>query len=568
MILLLAMSLTLFEVRAKTSPPHIIFVLCDDVGWADTSLVGSSQIPTPNLDALAANGRLLSQYYTLPLCTPSRSALMTGQYPIRLGLQDSVFLSSEKGGLNTSVATIAERLKSLGYKTHALGKWHLGYSSIAYTPRRRGFDTFYGSYGEASNYFNPFLNFFNHCGVDFWDNEDAVTNTGGAYSTHLLARRAVDVICHHDTRKPLFLYLSTAAAHGQTVELTTDAPKRNLAKFPYIGDRNRTLLAGTVDALDESIGRVVKALSDRGMLSNSVIVFTSDNGGIPWGIFSNTGSNWPLRGTKGTLWEGGIRVPALIWSPHLPRNRDVVLPQLAHVVDWLPTLYSAAGGRVADLGNIDGLNLWPALSTPEGSSGTPWPRREFLVNADSVTGLSAYRDGDYKLVAINGSFRNGSRYPFDGADIQVHIPTPGGTLLGAGANASSNRLDSLMTSSLTWEVLKKLSGGQLTAPSGWRQRAAVKCRPDTSSSVPGLAQLREGYYLFDLARDPCELNNLAQEQPSVIAEMSKKLEIYLAAAQPAKLHRPDTRGYPEYNDCLWARWEDRAQTTNRTCPCP
>ncbi|KAH9363628.1 hypothetical protein HPB48_004149 [Haemaphysalis longicornis] len=325
------MSLTPARLKADPSSPHIVFIITDDMGWADTSLVGSSQIPTPNLDALAANGRLLSQYYTLPQCTPSRSALMTGLYPIRLGLQFNVYAPSEKGGLNVSVPTIAERLKSLGYQTHALGKWHLGYSSIVYTPRRRGFDTFFGSYNEATNYFNPLYNFYNHCGVDLWDNEDPVRDTGGAYSTHLLAGRAIDIISNHDSSK--------------TVDMTTDAPERNLEKFPYIGDRNRTLLAGTVDVVDESIGRVVKALYDRGMLSNTVIVFTSDNGGSPFGIFSNTGSNWPLRGSKGTLWEGGIRVPAVVWSPLLPRDKDqgVVLPQLVHVVDWLPTLYSAAG---------------------------------------------------------------------------------------------------------------------------------------------------------------------------------------------------------------------------------
>ncbi|XP_077544764.1 arylsulfatase B-like [Haemaphysalis longicornis] len=567
MILLLATSLIFSGVHAKKSPPHIIFVLCDDMGWADTSLFGSSQIPTPNLDALAANGRLLNQYYTLPLCSPSRAALMTGLYPIRLGLQDSVFLSSEKGGLNTSVPTIAERLKSLGYRTHALGKWHLGYSRLVYTPRRRGFHTFYGSYSEATNYFNPYLNFYNHCGVDFWDNEVAVRNTSGAYSTDLLTQRAIDIISHHNTSTPMFLYLASAAVHGQTLEVTTDAPERNLAKFPYIGDRNRTLLAGTVDALDESIGRVVKALYDRGMLSNSIIVFTSDNGGSPWGPFSNTGSNWPLRGSKGTLWEGGIKVPALIWSSLLPQNEDVVVSKIAHVADWLPTLYSAAGGQVQDLGNIDGLDLWPALSAPKSTSGAPWPRREFLVNADSLTGLSAYRDGVYKLVSITGPSVNGSRYPFDGRDLQVHIPTPGGMMPSTSANASVNRLDSLMTSSLTWEVLEELNCGKLAVPTGWRKRGAVKCSPG-NSSVPGLAKLRKGHYLFDLSSDPCELNNLAEEQPSVVAEMAKTLEHYLAVAEPAKRHTLDTRGFPEYNDCLWARWEDIAGTTNRTCPCP
>ncbi|XP_077544794.1 arylsulfatase I-like [Haemaphysalis longicornis] len=124
-----------------------------------------------------------------------------------------------------------------------------------------------------------------------------------------------------------------------------------------------------------------------------------------------------------------------------------------------------------------------------------------------------------------------------------------------------------MTSSLTWEVLEKLDEGELAVPTGWRQRAAVNCSPENSSPVPGLAELHEGYYLFDLASDPCELNNLAQEQPSVVSEISKKLDHYLAVAEPAILHSVDVRGYPEFNDCLWARWEDTVPSTNRTCPC-
>ncbi|KAK8758682.1 hypothetical protein V5799_003687 [Amblyomma americanum] len=145
---------------------------------------------------------------------------------------------------------------------------------------------------------------------------------------------------------PLFMYLATLAAHGQADNMTADAPESNLEKFSYIGDRNRTLLAGAVDVLDESVGRVIEALHKRRMLANSVVVFTSDNGGMPWGTYSNTGSNWPLRGTKGTLWEGGIRVPAVVWSPLLKPGSRVVVPGMMHVVDWLPTLYSAAGEKL------------------------------------------------------------------------------------------------------------------------------------------------------------------------------------------------------------------------------
>ncbi|KAL1421711.1 hypothetical protein MTO96_003976 [Rhipicephalus appendiculatus] len=535
-------------------------------GWADTSLVGGYQIPTPNLDALAAHGLLLTQHYAMQTCTPSRAALLTGLYPIRMGLQHEVLLPAQPGGMNLSVPTLAERLKELGYRTHALVKWHLGYSSIDYTPTRRGFDTFFGYYNTAKYYYFHGLNFNNKCGRDYWDDEELVTDADGVYDTDLVTSRAVDIISSHDTNKPLFMYLATLAAHGETTTLTTDAPERNLAKFPYIGDRNRTLLAGTVDALDEAVGRIVDALRTRGMLANSVIVFTSDNGGIPWGVFSNAGSNWPLRGVKGTLWEGGIRVPAIVWSPLLRPGSRVVLPQLAHMVDWLPTLYSAAGGNVSDLGTIDGLDLWPALSAAKSDRNATWPRSEFLINIDTASGLSAYRDGNHKLIVVT-SPNSSEPNPFSEEALQQHVPVPGGTPEFESEEAAEECLDLLMKSSLAWKSLEDLCGDgpcRAEVSDGWRERAAVRCSPKKS----GFKLRSEGSYLFDIKSDPCELNDLSSTLPSVVERLSKKLLSYTEVSVPPKPLTMDPLGQPSLNDCIWAPWKDAAQTTNRSCPCP
>ncbi|XP_049516581.1 arylsulfatase J-like isoform X1 [Dermacentor silvarum] len=566
LIFLACVALT--PVLAAKTPPHIVFILADDVGWADTSLFGSCQIPTPNLDALAAHGILLNQYYTLQTCSPSRSSLMTGIYAIRMGLQHDVLLPGEQGGLNLTVPTLAEQLKKLGYQTHALGKWHLGSSSIQYTPTRRGFDTFFGHLNMQKFYFSQILTFAKQCGFDFWDNEKLVSDAGGAYDTHLIVDRAVDIISHHDTNKPMFMYLSTLAAHGQTNDLTTDAPEENLAKFPYIGDRNRTLLAGTLDALDESVGRVVDALHGRGMLSNTLLVFTSDNGGIPWGVCSNTGSNWPLRGTKGTLWEGGVRVPALVWSPLLKPGSRIIVPRLVHVVDWMPTLYSAAGGDISDLGAIDGLNLWPALSAAKSSEAESWPRRELLVNSDRDSGLSAYRDGDYKLIVIEKPEGSQKVNPFKDPGLQQHVPIPGNTQPWCrNANTAAAYLDSRMTSSLSWNTLQKLRGddGLFIAPEGWRQHAAVQC--DLVNGSVSRIGLYEGTYLFDLSRDPCEVTNLATQLPSVVAKLSEKLKVYAAVAVRPKEHEIDPRGRPGVNNCTWGPWEEMKQTSYHECEC-
>ncbi|XP_075552801.1 arylsulfatase B-like [Dermacentor variabilis] len=568
MILIFLVLLTPSAVLAIKKPPHVVLIVADDVGWADTSLVGGHQVPTPNLDALAAHGLLLTQHYSLHTCTPSRAAILTGLYPIRMGLQHDVLIPAQEGGINPNIPTLAERLRSLGYKTHALGKWHVGYSSAELTPTRRGFDTFYGYYNTAKYYFTQRLNFYNICGRDFWDNEDPVKDADGVYDLDLVTNRAVDILDKHDTRKPLFLYMASLAAHAQTDTLTADAPERNLAKFPYIGDHNRTRFAGAVDALDESVGRIVEALNRRRMLANSVIVFTSDNGGMPWGTFSNTGSNWPLRGVKGTLWEGSIRVPALVWSPLLEPGSRVVMPRLVHLVDWLPTLYSAAGGRVRDLGTIDGLDLWPALSKAKSESAAIWPRKEFLINTDSTSGLAAYRDDNYKLVVITNRTSQ-TPNPFGEDALQQHVPTPGGMPEFENEDAAVEHLDRLMKSSLAWKTLTKLlgRGGGLIVPSGWRQEATVRCSRE-DRSLPGVELHGEGQYLFDIERDPCELNNLASWKPLVVDRLSRKLKPYTeAAVSPLKM-KVDPTGLPYVNDCLWAPWKDVAQTANRSCPCP
>ncbi|CAN7998260.1 unnamed protein product, partial [Ixodes hexagonus] len=141
---------------------------------------------------------------------------------------------------------------------------------------------------------------------------------------------------------PLFLYLSHQAGHAGTQYGPIQAPEESVERFDYIGVRNRSLYAGAIDVLDQSVGTVFKALENNGMLKNTVLLFMSDNGGIPWGIWSNTGSNWPLRGAKFTLWEGGVRVPAFVWSPLLQKSQRVS-NQLMHISDWMPSLYSLAG---------------------------------------------------------------------------------------------------------------------------------------------------------------------------------------------------------------------------------
>ncbi|KAM7315647.1 arylsulfatase B-like [Ixodes scapularis] len=214
---------------------------------------------------------------------------------------------------------------------------------------------------------------------------------------------------HEEYLKPFFCYFSHQAVHSALMKDPFQAPERNLLKFPYIGETNRTVYAGMLDALDESIGRVVEVLRNAGMLGDTIIAFSSDNGGSPFGLFSNRGFNWPLRGAKANLWEGGVRVPAFVWSSKFlkkPRVSD----QLMHISDWLPTLYSAAGGDVSNLGSMDGIDMWRYLTLGFGS-----PRKEVLLTIDPKNNLAALRYKNYKLVVGEGFNEElDGRYSFPG----------------------------------------------------------------------------------------------------------------------------------------------------------
>ncbi|KAL1482770.1 hypothetical protein MTO96_033561, partial [Rhipicephalus appendiculatus] len=174
--------------------PNIVLFLADDVGWADVSFHGSSQIPTPNLDALAADGVILNNYYVMPYCTPSRAALMTGLYPIRTGMQGVPIDVPEPWGLPTNVRILPQYLKELGYETHLIGKWHLGSYKESLTPTCRGFDSFYGFYYGYGEYYSHTINYQNHTGQDFWLNKEPVWSENGTYSTLLYAKRAQSII--------------------------------------------------------------------------------------------------------------------------------------------------------------------------------------------------------------------------------------------------------------------------------------------------------------------------------------------------------------------------------------
>lgn len=360
--------------------PNVVFLLADDLGWGDVGFHGS-EIPTPHIDRLAKTGTRLEQFYVQPICSPTRAVFMTGRYPMRYGLHVGVVRPWATYGLPLEERTIAQALKEAGYATAISGKWHLGHFEPAYLPTRRGFDQQYGHYNGALDYFTH-----ERDGGFDWHRSDRVARDEG-YSTHLIAREAVRAITEHDTSKPLFLYVPFNAVHSPH-----QVPESYLPPFGHMKG-SRRLYAGMLAAMDEAIGQIIDAVEKKGLRSNTLIFFCSDNGGPAPGV---TTSNGPLRGSKGTLYEGGVRVPAVASWPGTLREGAIVDAPL-HMVDWYPTLITLAGGSLRQNQPLDGRDAWPAIARGETT------REEILHNVTGSGG--SIRVGDWKLV-VNGQIRD------------------------------------------------------------------------------------------------------------------------------------------------------------------
>jgi len=363
---------------AAAPRPNVVFILADDLGSHDVSWRGS-EIKTPNLDKLALGGARLDQFYVQPLCSPTRAALLTGRYPMRHGLQVGVVRPWAQHGLPLEERTLAQALRDAGYATAIFGKWHLGHFKPEYLPTRRGFDRQYGHYNGAIDYFTHVRD----GGFD-WHRDDKVSRDEG-YSTTLLADEAVRFIRVHDARKPFFAYVAFTAVHAPL-----QVPEKYKEPYAHLRPPNRQTYAGMIAAMDEAVGRIVGAIEARGWRTNTLIVFSSDNGGPNPARLT---SNGPLRAGKGTIYEGGVKACAFAnWPGQIKSNTVVDAP--LHIVDWYPTLLKLAGASLEQKLPVDGRDLWPTLT-----AGAPSPHDAILINASPKKG--ALRAGDWKLV-VNG----------------------------------------------------------------------------------------------------------------------------------------------------------------------
>lgn len=360
-------------------PPNIVVLLADDLGYADVGFHGLSDSSTPHIDSLAADGvRFTNGYVSGPYCSPTRAGLLTGRYQTRFGHEFNPGgrrQNEDEIGLPLTETTIAERLKSTGYATGLVGKWHLG-AAPKFHPLQRGFDEFFGFYGGAHTYFAS------ETKTIFRNREQVVENS---YLTDAFAREAVDFI---DRKKdqPFFLYLAFNAVHTPL-----DATDERLARFADVQDEQRRKYLAMLAALDEAVGKVLHKLRTSGLDDNTLIFFLSDNGGPTMlGTSLNGARNTPLRGSKRTTLEGGIRVPFVVrWKGQLPAGQIFHHPVIQ--LDILPTALAAVGVKGTATTKLDGVNLLPHL---RGEISTP-PHESLFWRLGAQR---AIRHGPWKLV--------------------------------------------------------------------------------------------------------------------------------------------------------------------------
>ena len=351
--------------QPEKTKTNVLVLFVDDLGSGDLGMHGGVS-RTPNINRLATEGVELKRYYGYPLCSPSRAALLTGQMPRRFGI--AYALGARDPGLPADLPTLPRTLRSAGYQTWLVGKWHLGTAS---PPLKSGFDHFYGFDGPEVDYYQH----TNKRGDVDWQRNGQTVNEPG-YSTFLLANEAVRLIDERDLRAPFYLQVAFNAPH-----FPLSAPEAYLAKYSELS-KGQALRAAVLDALDEAVGRVLKAIDDHRLDKNTLVIFMSDNGA------DQTGSNAPFRSGKGSVYEGGIRVPCIMRLPG-QLEPGTTSQQVTSAQDLYPTIATAVGVSLESDQKLDGKNVWPGLRDAD-----PQDHGPFIIAGSDM----AIFNGDWKLV--------------------------------------------------------------------------------------------------------------------------------------------------------------------------
>jgi arylsulfatase A-like enzyme len=453
--------------------PNIIVMVADDLGWADVGYHGGP-IDTPSLDRLAAEGVQLDRFYTTPICSPTRAALMTARDPIRLGVAYATIMPWMNNGIHPDEQFLPQSFLAAGYQTAMVGKWHLGHAQQDFHPNNRGFEHFYGHLHTEVGYFPPFSN---QGGKDFQLNGQSITKDG--YETYLLADEVSRYIRERDQDKPFFVYIPFIAPHTPL-----EAPADLMEKYADMVDdrkparaRNtdntrrirqltmrpsaRPAYAAVVDAMDQAIGQVLATLDDQGIADNTIVLFFSDNGGAAYA--TGGADNVPLRGGKGETFEGGIRVVSVMrWPAAI--SSGTTMEQIMTVMDVFPTLAAAAGIETGITRKMDGQNMWPAIV-----DNVPSPRQKTVFFASETPTY-----GSFSIAAFNEHWKLVQEIEQDneGTNITNHLfriaddPYEYNNL----AQEHPEVVQQLAQEIRDWRALHPIAGvrSQLAPPPGWR----------------------------------------------------------------------------------------------------
>jgi len=374
--------------HAQSRQPNIVFIMADDLGYAYVSCYGQRDYTTPNVDRIALEGLKFTQAYSnSSVCSPTRVALITGRYQYRLkaGLEEVINLQSPKdAGLPPSHPTLPSILKKAGYGTTLVGKWHLGFLPD-FSPLKSGYDHFFGIWGGASDYFEH----GSKSRAPLYEQEVPVDRHG--YMTNLLGDRAVQTIeAYARSKEPFLLSLHFTAPHWPWEGPHDEAEAKRLKTLMHWDGGSQKSYIAMMQSLDANLGRVLQALDVQGLTDNTIVIFTSDNGGER---FSKV---WPFSGMKYELLEGGIRVPAIVrWPGHVKAGS--VSDQVTITMDWMPTLLAAAGAAHDPAYPPDGDNLLGTLTNQK----PPYPRKLFW--RFKAGAQRAVRDGNWKYLRIGGN---------------------------------------------------------------------------------------------------------------------------------------------------------------------
>ena len=460
------------------SRPNVIVVVADDMGYGDLGLFNEGRSSTPNLNAIAADGVCLTQHYSgSPVCAPSRAALLTGRYPLRVGAVDTL------GGrgldrIALSETTIADVFRSAGYRTGIVGKWHNGSLDARYHPNARGFEEFAGFLGGGSDYYDYVL-----------DVNGTEVESDGTYLTDVFTEYA-DAFVRRHAQEPFFLMLTYNAPH-----FPLQAPEELVQRYSDAGETlGAALTYAMVEVMDAGIGRIDATLHELGIAENTIVLFTSDNGpylGEVLGV-SLDRFNYGWRGAKHYVFEGGIRVPAIVrWPGHVPAGR--LESAMVHFTDWLPTLAAAAGIALPEGPPLDGNDVGAVM---RGESSDVVEQRFWQCNryAPRIEANSAVRDGNWKLVRPS--------------------------------------VDALMKVTDEDRVIDKALN--------YRHPDRITKVDDSPLPEFDLGVLPDPL-LFDLATDPFEEHDLAAAQPERVASMSAALERWFASVEADRARSADDR---------------------------